>query len=136
MNINGKTKDRIAHKVIPCRKDPALEPGYLNDIERAATIKALPIVTAKPGRIHILWPDGSEDELQNRDVRGSCQCAQCVEEFSGEQMLDVNSIAPDIDAVSVDPLGNYAVSIAWNDGHSSGIFTWDHLRGLAGKAAV
>ena len=103
---------------------------------RRAQQEALPIVTAKPGRIHILWPDGSEDELQNRDVRGSCQCAQCVEEFSGEQMLDVNSIAPDIDAVSVDPLGNYAVSIAWNDGHSSGIFTWDHLRGLAGKTAV
>lgn len=103
---------------------------------RRAQKDDLPIVTAIPGRIHIRWPDGSEDELQNRDVRASCQCAQCVGEFTGEQLLDVNAIPPDIDATAVDTLGNYAVSIAWSDGHSSGIFTWDHLKELAGKVSV
>lgn len=103
---------------------------------RRAQKDVLPVVSAKPGRIHIRWPDGSEDELQNRDVRASCQCAQCVAEFTGEQLLDVNSIPPDIDAASIDTLGNYAVSIAWSDGHASGIFTWDHLRELAGRVSA
>jgi len=28
----------------------------------------------------------------------------------------------------VKPVGHYAVSFSWNDGHSSGIYSWDYLR--------
>jgi DUF971 family protein len=27
-------------------------------------------------------------------------------------------------------VGNYAVRIHWSDGHSTGLYTWDHLLGL------
>jgi len=27
-------------------------------------------------------------------------------------------------------IGTYAVQFAWNDGHSSGIYTWETLRAL------
>jgi DUF971 family protein len=27
-------------------------------------------------------------------------------------------------------VGNYAIKIYWNDGHSSGIYSWDYLRNL------
>ncbi|MEK7793209.1 MAG: P-loop NTPase [Candidatus Hydrogenedentota bacterium] len=97
---------------------------------------ALPIVTAKPGVIHVKWPDGTQSSLPARDVRTSCQCAQCVHEFTGEQILDPSRISPDIQAKAIEPLGNYAVSIVWNDGHSSGIFTWDHLKEVAGAVAA
>ena len=33
--------------------------------------------------------------------------------------------------VDVEQVGNYAVKIAFNDGHSTGIYTWRLLRGLA-----
>lgn len=95
-----------------------------------------PVVTAQPGHIHIQWPDGSEDLLANAEVRGSCQCAQCIEEFTGNQLLDVKSIPADIKANTIDTLGNYAVVIGWSDGHSSGIFSWDHLKHLAQKAGA
>jgi DUF971 family protein len=29
---------------------------------------------------------------------------------------------------SVEPAGHYAVVFKWNDGHSSGIYSWDFLR--------
>ena len=32
---------------------------------------------------------------------------------------------------SVEPIGNYAIKIAWNDGHSTGIYSWTYLRKLA-----
>lgn len=28
----------------------------------------------------------------------------------------------------VSPVGNYALSFVWNDGHKSGIYSWDYLR--------
>ncbi len=93
--------------------------------------EALPVVTSQPGQIRVQWPDGSEDLLANRDVRAACQCAACVQEYTGEQILDPETIASDLEATSIDTLGNYAVSIAWSDGHSSGIFTWDRLKEIA-----
>lgn len=96
----------------------------------------LPTVTAEPGRIRVQWPDGSVDLLNNRDVRAACQCAACVEEYTGEQLLDPNTIPADIQAKSITPLGNYAVSIAWSDGHASGIFTWDRLKEIAQGVAA
>lgn len=98
--------------------------------------EVLPVVTAGHGTIDITWPDGAKNSIPNRDVRASCQCASCVHEFTGEKILDPATIPADIMANDITVLGNYAVAIAWGDGHSSGIFTWDHLRGLAGGAPV
>ena len=35
---------------------------------------------------------------------------------------------PRIKMDSIEQSGNYALHIAWNDGHSSGIYSWDYLR--------
>jgi DUF971 family protein len=32
--------------------------------------------------------------------------------------------------VNIEPVGNYAIRIVWNDGHSAGIYSWDYLRSL------
>ena len=33
--------------------------------------------------------------------------------------------------VGVEPIGNYAIQIVFDDGHDTGLFSWDYLRGLA-----
>ena len=33
----------------------------------------------------------------------------------------------DVEITAVDPIGNYAVRLAFDDLHSTGIFTWDYL---------
>ncbi len=104
-------------------------------MRRAGSV-ANPTVAAEPGHIRVEWPDGGVSRIPNREVRGACQCAQCVEEFTGNQLLDVNSIPHNIEAKAITPLGNYAVSIAWSDGHASGIFTWEHLKELSSRVGV
>lgn len=102
--------------------------------KRRAQHEELPVVTYEEGFIVVNWPDGHVDRLPNKNVRISCQCASCIHEYTGEQILDPESISPNIQATSVDVLGNYAASIAWDDGHSSGIFTWDRLKEIAARS--
>jgi len=90
-----------------------------------------PRITARPGAVDVTWPDGSTTSLVNRVVRASCRCAQCVDEYTGAKLLDDASIPPNLEVESLQPLGNYAVSIVWSDGHGSGIYSWDGLRALS-----
>jgi DUF971 family protein len=79
------------------------------------------------------WPDGTSSVLSYRDLRGNCPCATCRDEWTGERILDPATIRPDLKIETMESIGNYAVQFNWNDGHGSGIFTWDFLRGLTGK---
>ncbi len=38
--------------------------------------------------------------------------------------------APRLKMDQVEPVGNYAVRIVWSDGHSSGIYSFEHLRSV------
>jgi ATP-binding protein involved in chromosome partitioning len=96
----------------------------------------LPQVAAHDGHIHVNWPDGTDSAIPNKEVRASCQCAACREEYTGEQLLDPTTIPETIEAKEISSLGNYAVAISWSDGHTSGIFSWDHLRGLTRESTV
>lgn len=101
---------------------------------RRADAEPLPQASAQPGCVHIAWPDGSESSLPNRDVRLACRCALCVDERSGAPLLDPAKVPVNLQAEAVQPLGNYAVAITWSDGHSTGIYSWDHLKALAEHA--
>jgi DUF971 family protein len=35
-----------------------------------------------------------------------------------------------------EPVGAYAIRIHWNDGHNSGIYSYEHLRNLALQTAA
>lgn len=82
-------------------------------------------------QVSLTWPDGTTDTVDNRTLRASCQCALCVDEYSGEQKLEVESIPADIHPRSVDTVGNYALSIEWSDGHTTGFFPYKRIRELA-----
>ena len=79
-------------------------------------------------------PDGFEAELPNKALRAACPCAVCVDEHTGEPLLDPATIPDDIRFSKINYLGNYAVSFEWSDGHTTGIYAWDYLRNLAQRA--
>jgi DUF971 family protein len=80
--------------------------------------------------LEVSWPDGRVDRLAYRLLRSECPCATCRNEWTGERMLDPASIRPDLKMVGMENIGTYAIQLAWNDGHSSGLFAWNVLRGL------
>jgi DUF971 family protein len=81
--------------------------------------------------LEVTWPDERVDRLSYRLLRSECPCASCRNEWTGERMLDPGSIRPDLKLTGMENVGTYAIQLAWNDGHSSGLFAWDVLRGLA-----
>ncbi len=56
--------------------------------------------------------------------------ASCRNEWTGERIIEPETIREDLKLDAMEPVGNYAVRFAWNDGHSSGLFTWEALRAI------
>jgi ATP-binding protein involved in chromosome partitioning len=92
--------------------------------------KQVPEIRFDAVRLILSWPGGETIQLSNRDVRLSCRCALCVHEITGEQLLEPQNVKEDIAPTKITPLGNYAIGIVWNDGHSSGIYPYRNLRKL------
>ncbi len=78
----------------------------------------------------ITWDDGHQSSYQVRGLRLQCKCAACVDEWTRKVLIKEEQIPLDIRPKKIEPVGRYALSIAWSDGHSSGIYTFDHLRSL------
>lgn len=77
-------------------------------------------------------PAGAREwELPSRAVRLACRCAACVDEVSGAHRLRPGAVPEDVRPLRVSPQGNYGLRIEWSDGHGTGIYTLDQLRGLA-----
>ena len=78
----------------------------------------------------IEWNDGSKAEYPVRFLRTSCPCAACVNEWTGEKMLDEARIPKDIKPARLLSVGRYAMAIHWSDGHKTGIYAYDYLKKL------
>ncbi len=79
----------------------------------------------------ITWSDGVESVYDVRSLRLACGCAVCVDEWSGEGRLDPASVPDDVHPLRIEPVGRYAIQIAWSDGHDTGIYPFRRLRTLA-----
>ena len=88
------------------------------------------------GQLHIVWTDGVTHHYPFVFLRGECQCAACVNEVTGQRMLDLTSIPADICVSNMELRGNYAVRIKWSDDHDTGLYTWEFLRELATRDEV
>ena len=82
----------------------------------------------KENGLEIMWEDGHVSTYPAVYLRDSCRCASCVDEWTGRKVLRMEDIPKDIRALTVDAVGTYAIGIQWSDGHSSGIYAFDHLR--------
>jgi DUF971 family protein len=80
--------------------------------------------------LEVTWESGQVARLPYRYLRGECPCASCRNEWTGERMLDPGTIRADLKLDGMEMIGNYAVRLGWNDGHSSGLYTWETLQRL------
>ena len=84
------------------------------------------------GGLRIAWQGGATATVKPFLLRDACPCAECKEEGTGRKLLDPSTIPADIRIQDVKAVGNYAIQIFWSDGHSTGIYSWDTLRGACG----
>ena len=82
----------------------------------------------------IAWADGAESHIDVRRLRLACACAECVDEWTGDERLDPEQVPADVAPVSIHPVGRYAIQIDWSDGHSTGIYPFERLRALGDEA--
>ena len=76
------------------------------------------------------WGDGHEQHLAPRDLRLACACARCRDEMSGAQILTPEAVPLNIGITRIWSVGNYALGIAFSDGHDTGIYTFKDLRAM------
>ena len=88
------------------------------------------ITRANQHDVAITWSDGHESVYPARDLRMACPCASCVDEMTGLRILQPGQIGEGVAPASLELVGRYAIRIWWQDGHSSGIYTFDYLRDL------
>ncbi len=81
--------------------------------------------------LELTWDAEGVVRLPYRSLRAECPCASCRNEWTGERILDPATIRADLKLEGMEPVGNYAVRLGWNDGHSSGLYTWETLRRLS-----
>jgi DUF971 family protein len=97
------------------------------------------IAISKSKGIKIDWKDGHHSEYGLTYLRDKCPCAQCTgahgtpprpegprPQEQGNSPFQM--FQPALKMLSVEPVGNYAIRINWSDGHSSGIYSYDHFR--------
>jgi DUF971 family protein len=82
----------------------------------------------------IEWTDGRASTYDVVDLRRKCPCATCIDEWTHEQILKPESILETTRPVKIESVGQYALTIQFNDGHRTGIYTFAMLRKLNGAS--
>lgn len=95
------------------------------------------IAISKSKGVKIDWQDGHHSEYSCAYLRDECPCATCTGAHGTVPMktdfaVQANSPFPMYKAAprmaSVEEVGNYAIRINWNDGHNTGIYSYEHFR--------
>ncbi|MDH3494726.1 MAG: DUF971 domain-containing protein [Acidobacteriota bacterium] len=89
------------------------------------------IVEESDSRISIEWTDGKETSYEAVQLRKSCPCAGCINEWTGEKILDSKSVPDDLNFSHISIVGRYALNFHFSDGHETGIFSFRFLKDLA-----
>ncbi len=75
--------------------------------------------------LEIEFNDGKHFELSCEYLRTHSPSAEVQGHGPGQQVLQVGK--EDVNITAINPVGNYAVQLVFDDNHDSGIFSWDHL---------
>lgn len=92
-------------------------------------IKAQPTDLKKVDDQHIAvsFADGKTFAYPMDWLRSKCPCAKCIDEWTGKLLVHYEDVRG-VTVKRMEQVGTYAFSIAFSDGHSTGIFTYKRMR--------
>ncbi|MCY3832549.1 MAG: DUF971 domain-containing protein [Chloroflexi bacterium] len=92
-------------------------------------------------QLEIVWDDGLVSRYPLAHLREACPCVECR---GGHAKMGLANAPDDILKLSprrsyaitgLSAVGNYALQPSWDDGHQTGIYTWEYLRLLSPEQA-
>jgi DUF971 family protein len=99
-------------------------------------IEPTQIIEESDSAVSIKWSDDSETRYSAAGLRRVCPCAGCVNEWTGEKILDARRIPDDLTFAAISIVGRYALNFHFSDGHDTGIFSFKYLREQSEPPAV
>jgi DUF971 family protein len=83
--------------------------------------------------LEVSFDDGSRFELPFEYLRVYSPSAEVLGHGPGQETLQLGK--HDVVIRGVEPVGNYAVKLLFDDGHDSGLYSWDYLYELGSRHA-
>ena len=81
--------------------------------------------------LEISFDNGSVFQLPSEYLRVFTPSAEAVGHAPGQEILQTGK--EDVSIKEIKPVGNYAITPVFSDGHNSGIYTWDLLYKLGAE---
>lgn len=75
--------------------------------------------------LELSYSDGSQLEFSSEFLRVHSPSAEVRGHGNGQEVLQTGK--RNVKLKNLEPVGNYAVKLEFDDGHSTGIFSWDYL---------
>jgi DUF971 family protein len=75
--------------------------------------------------LELEYPDGERYSLSCEYLRVYSPSAEVRGHGSGQEVLQTGKLTVGIDAIK--PVGRYAVQLVFDDGHDTGLYSWDYL---------
>lgn len=105
--------------------------GHLKVLNKRKLSEVEKIIQKDRHIFTVEWSDGLQADFRLSNLQRQCPCAGCVDELTGQSLIDKDSIPDDLRATSIETIGRYALKIYFNSGCDKGIYSFEFLRQLA-----
>ncbi|WP_319380135.1 DUF971 domain-containing protein [Thiomicrorhabdus sp.] len=85
----------------------------------------------KSRKLEIGFDDGKTFQLPCEYLRVYSQSAEVTGHGPGQETLQLDK--QDVNIAEISPVGNYGIKLHFDDGHDTGIYTWQRLYELGDK---
>ena len=87
----------------------------------------------KSKTVTLTFEDGAQFALPCNYLRINSPSAEVRGHNPQVEIKQLNKESLDVNIIGIDPIGNYADKLTFDDGHDTGLFSWDYFYEL-GKA--
>lgn len=88
-------------------------------------------VSADKRTLTLAWPDNVQHQVSAHRLRVESPSAEVKGHFGQGGTVPVGK--ENVTITALEPVGGYALQIVFSDGHKTGFYTWEYLRGMAQK---
>jgi DUF971 family protein len=79
------------------------------------------------GVLALHWPDGKVASFTHAQLRAACPCSECRARRRAGEAVEASE---EVRLAAIEPVGVYALNLAFSDGHRRGIYPFQMLAEL------